>query len=81
MNFRPVRWTTAFSSVPVRLKTVCDVKLELAEKVKARYGYEQAAADFPVLAGPVPLAGHGAAGAFQALLPLHKRGFWSFWPG
>ena len=35
--------------VPVRLKTVCDVKLELAEKVKARYGYEQAAADFQVL--------------------------------
>lgn len=35
--------------VLVRLKTVCDVKLELAEKVKARYGYEQAAADFQVL--------------------------------
>ena len=30
------------SGVPVRLKTICDVKQELAEKVKERYGYEQA---------------------------------------
>lgn len=34
------------SGVPVRLKTICDVKLELAEKVKERYGYEQAITDF-----------------------------------
>ena len=32
--------------VPVRLKTICDVKLELAEKVKERYGYEQAMTDY-----------------------------------
>ena len=25
--------------VPVRLKTVCDLNLALAEKVKSRYGY------------------------------------------
>ena len=34
------------SGVPVRLKTVCDLDLELAEKVKERYGYEQAVSDF-----------------------------------
>ena len=39
--------------VSVRLKTVCDVKLELAEKVKARYGYERAVSDFQeILADP-----------------------------
>lgn len=32
--------------VPVRLKTICDVQMDLAEKVKARYGYEQAVTDF-----------------------------------
>lgn len=32
--------------VPIRLKTVCDVKLELAEKVKVRYGYEKAITDY-----------------------------------
>lgn len=34
------------SGVPVRLKTICDVKLELAEKVKERYGYEQAVTSY-----------------------------------
>lgn len=34
------------SGVPVRLKTVCDLNLELAGKVKERYGYEQAVSDF-----------------------------------
>lgn len=39
--------------VSVRLKTVCDVKLELAEKVKVRYGYERAVSDFQeILADP-----------------------------
>lgn len=37
------------SGIPIRLKTVCDVKLELAEKVKARYGYEQAITDIEEL--------------------------------
>lgn len=32
--------------VPVRLKTVCDLNTELAEKVKARYGYEQVESDY-----------------------------------
>lgn len=34
------------SGVPVRLKTVCDLNLELAGKVKERYGYELAVSDF-----------------------------------
>ena len=33
------------SGISVRLKTVCDVQLELAEKVKARFGYERAVND------------------------------------
>ena len=32
--------------VPVRLKTVCDLNLALAEKVKSRYGYEQVESDY-----------------------------------
>ena len=32
--------------VPVRLKTVCDLNLALAEKVKFRYGYEQVESDY-----------------------------------
>ena len=41
------------SGVPIRLKTVCDLNLELAEKVKERYGYEQAVTDFnEMLADP-----------------------------
>lgn len=39
------------SGVPIRLKTVCDLNLELAEKVKERYGYEQAISDFNVMLG------------------------------
>lgn len=35
--------------VPVRLKTVCDVNLELANKVKEEFGYEQAVSDFDEL--------------------------------
>lgn len=39
--------------VNVRLKTVCDLNLELAEKVKARYGYELAVRDYAeMLADP-----------------------------
>lgn len=34
------------SGVTVRLKTVCDLNLELAEKLKERYGYEQVTADY-----------------------------------
>lgn len=37
------------NGIPVRLKTVCDVKLELAEKVKERYGYEQAITDYEAM--------------------------------
>lgn len=37
------------SGVSVRLKTVCDVQLELAEKVKARFGYERAVSDYQEL--------------------------------
>lgn len=37
------------SGVPVRLKTICDVKVELAEKVKERYGYEQVESDFDTM--------------------------------
>ncbi len=41
------------SGVPIRLKTVCDLNLELAGKVKERYGYEQAVSDFnELLADP-----------------------------
>lgn len=32
--------------VPVRLKTVCDLNVALAEKVKERYGYEQVESDY-----------------------------------
>ena len=34
------------SGIHVRLKTICDVNLELAEAVKQQFGYEQATADF-----------------------------------
>ena len=37
------------NGVSVRLKTVCDLKLPLAEKVKERYGYEQAVSDYRLL--------------------------------
>lgn len=37
------------SGVPIRLKAVCDVNLELAQKVKDRYGYEQVVSDFDQL--------------------------------
>lgn len=30
----------------VRLKTICDVRLEAAEKIRAEYGYEQAVTDY-----------------------------------
>lgn len=39
--------------VPVRLKTVCDLNTELAQKVKERYGYEQVVSDYDeMLADP-----------------------------
>ncbi|MDD6211872.1 MAG: Gfo/Idh/MocA family oxidoreductase [Clostridiales bacterium] len=34
------------SGVPVRLKTVCDLNLELAEKLKNTFGYESITADY-----------------------------------
>lgn len=34
------------SGVNVRLKTICDVNLELANAIKEQFGYEQAVADF-----------------------------------
>ena len=34
------------SGVPIRLKTVCDLNLDLANQVKERYGYEQAITNF-----------------------------------
>jgi len=37
------------NGVSVRLKTVCDLNLQLAEKVKERYGYEQAVRDYHLL--------------------------------
>ncbi len=37
------------SGVPIRLKTVCDLNLTLANEVKERYGYEQAISDFDAL--------------------------------
>ena len=37
------------NGVSVRLKTVCDLNLSLAEKVKERYGYEQAVSDYHLL--------------------------------
>lgn len=41
------------SGVAVRLKTVCDLNLELAKKVQERYGYEQVAQDYhELLADP-----------------------------
>ncbi len=41
------------SGVPIRLKTVCDLNMELAGKVKERYGYEQAIPNFEdMLADP-----------------------------
>ena len=41
------------SGVTVRLKTVCDLNLELARKVQERYGYEQVVQDYrEMLADP-----------------------------
>ena len=41
------------AGVHVRLKTVCDLQADLAEKVKERYGYEQICTDFnEMLADP-----------------------------
>lgn len=37
------------NGVSVRLKSVCDLNLQLAEKVKERYGYEQAVNDYHLL--------------------------------
>lgn len=37
------------SGVPVRLKTICDVNLALAEKIREDFGYEQALADFDTM--------------------------------
>ena len=37
------------SGIPIRLKTVCDMNVEKAEEFRARYGYEQACADFDQL--------------------------------
>lgn len=37
------------SGIPIRLKTVCDLNLELASQVKERYGYEQAISNFDQL--------------------------------
>lgn len=34
------------SGITVRLKTVCDLNLELAKKVQQRFGYEQAVSDY-----------------------------------
>lgn len=41
------------SGITVRLKTVCDLNLELAKKVQQRFGYEQAISDYhEMLADP-----------------------------
>ena len=41
------------SGIQVRLKTICDVNLELAKSVQQQYGYEQAISDFDqMLADP-----------------------------
>ena len=41
------------SGVPIRLKTVCDLNLDLANQVKERYGYDQAITNFDdMLADP-----------------------------
>ena len=37
------------SGIHVRLKTICDVNLALAESVKQQYGYEQAIADYEAM--------------------------------
>lgn len=37
------------SGVQVRLKTVCDLSLELAQRVKDKYGYEEACTDYEQL--------------------------------
>lgn len=37
------------SGVTLRFKTVCDMNLELAEKVRERYGYEQITADYDTM--------------------------------
>ena len=37
------------SGIRVRLKTICDINLELAQKVQQQFGYEQAVADFAQL--------------------------------
>ena len=35
--------------VPIRLKGICDMQIDLAEKVKERYGYEYTCTDYKVL--------------------------------
>lgn len=41
------------SVVPVRLKTICDLNIDLANQIKERYGYEQAITNFDdMLADP-----------------------------
>ena len=37
------------SGIPIRLKTICDLDRGLAEKVKERYGYEQAVSDYSAM--------------------------------
>ena len=37
------------SGVNVRLKTICDLNLELANTIKEQFGYEQAIADFDAM--------------------------------
>ena len=37
------------SGINVRLKTICDVNLELANAIKEQFGYEQAVADFDTM--------------------------------
>jgi len=37
------------SGITIRLKTICDLQLDMAEKMKARYGYEQAITDYQEL--------------------------------
>ena len=38
--------------VPIRLKGICDMQIDLAEKVKERYGYEYTCTDY--IQGCVP---------------------------
>lgn len=37
------------SGVPIRLKTICDQKLDLANQLKVRYGYERVVSDYAEL--------------------------------